>query len=308
MAATLVVPANASKMNYPILNDPSSLLSDDEKEQMNLLRIVNGSATGTTKLPRAAPSYGASPLPKLEHFVVNTLGRRQGLVGNIGTWSLGTQQPLPQTICFNMKDNRFCDNVGRAHKSNNVIWNVHLIDRVCWQSCHDPECRGFRGTAIDLPEEVNAEIDEYFLDFELSSLNENEIIIEKKENEGAANKANGEFDDPALEAEMCRFDISNFNQSKEDEAALDDELAKLNLSDIISSNDGKRKPLMDLKNQNNDHSSQKEENGEENKPDAENSTGVSPEPWEKDNDLDSELLELAAALPNIFSSSVKLED
>lgn len=278
---------------------------------MNLLRIVNGSATGKSKLSRAAPSYGASPLPKLEHFIVNTLGRRHGLVGNIGTWSLGTtQQPLPQTICFNMKDNRFCDNVGRAHKSNNIIWNVHLIDRVCWQSCHDPECRGFRGTAIDLPEEVNPEIDEYFLDFELSSLNENEIIVENKENEGAANKANGEFDDPALEAAMCQFDISNFNQDKEDEAALDDELAKLNLSDIILGNNGKIKPLTDLNNQNNDTSSRKEDDDkeQENKPDAENRTGVSTEPWEEDNNLDSELLELAATLPDIFSSSVKLED
>ncbi|KAL7526860.1 hypothetical protein ACHAXR_001683, partial [Thalassiosira sp. AJA248-18] len=183
LAATLVVPANASKMLYPTLNDPSNLLSDEEKQQVTTLRTLNGSdPCRQSKFPRAALSYGKSPLPQLEHFIVNTLGKREGLVGTIGTWSLGTQQPLPQTVSYNMKDNRYCEHIGRAHKSNNVIWNVHLIDRIVWQSCHDPECRGFRGRAIDLPEEVNLEIDDFFLDYELSSLNENEII-ENKENE-----------------------------------------------------------------------------------------------------------------------------
>ena len=236
MAATLVVPANASKMDYPILDDPSSLLSDDEKQQYLSIRLSDGTGSyvGISRFPRKTTSYGTSPLPKLESFVLNTLGKRKGLIGSIGTWSLDSTRPLPQTIAFNMKDNRWCDNAGRAHKSNNIIWNIHLIDRICYQSCHDPECHGFRGEPIDLPEEVNLDIDEYFLECEISTLNEN-----------VANGQliDGEFDDPTLEAAMQQLDISNVAPKIEtgadlDDEALDDELAKLNLSDIIASTSG----------------------------------------------------------------------
>ena len=116
------------------------------------------------------------------------------------------------------------------------MWNVHLIDRVCWQACHDPECRGFRGESMDLPEEVNSEIDEYFLDYELSALNEDKILDNKENDEG-------EFDDPALEAAMQQLDLSNVAQEKEAEAALDEELAKLNLDDIVGRCYEKSAPL-----------------------------------------------------------------
>ena len=216
-------------MQYPILTDPSSLLNDDEKQQFLLLRPMNGGTSlngSTTMLQRPTTCYGSSPFPKLDEFILNTLGKRKGLVGNIGTWSIGTQKPLPQTVCYNMKDNRWCERLGRAHRSNNIMWNVHLFDRVCWQGCHDPECRGFRGQPMDLPEEVNLEIDEYFLDYELASLNENEAKGEKNDV--------GEFDDPSLEAAMQTLDISSMSSTRKHEA-LDSELAKLNLSDIVTS-------------------------------------------------------------------------
>jgi hypothetical protein len=125
----------------------------------------------------------------LENFIVDVLGRRNGLEGSIGTYSLGT-------ISYNMTGNSWCENIGRAHKSNNIIWNVHLIDRVFWQCCHDPDCRGFRGEHIDLPEEVDMEIDDYFLDLELASLCMNGQNGPEKHDETAADK---EFDDPVLE-------------------------------------------------------------------------------------------------------------
>ena len=79
-----------------------------------------------------------------------------------------------------MKGNRYCEKIGHAHKSNNIIWNVHLVNRVCWQTCHNPECKEFCKKQIDLPTEVNNEIDKYFLDLELSALKDSEIY---KQNE-----------------------------------------------------------------------------------------------------------------------------
>ena len=159
MSATFIVPVNSSKMHYTTLIDPRILLGDDEEQQTISLRTVNGSGVGTTsKFPQATTKYGASPFPKLEHFILNNLGKRKGMIGSIGTWSLGTHQPLPQTISFNMKNNRFCNNIKGAHKRNNTKWNIHLWDWKCWQGCHDPECRGYRGNLITLPDKVNLEM------------------------------------------------------------------------------------------------------------------------------------------------------
>lgn len=221
MAATLVVPADTmgSNDNYSILIDPSNHSCDDDERQQLHLSLRSGTIIGDdTLVRRTSPSYDASPFPKLEQWIIDTLGTRNGRIGSIGTWSVvvGTQRPLPQTVCFNMKDNRYCYNVGRAHKSNNIIWNVDLLDRVCYQSCHDPECRGYRGDPIDVPWEMNDEIDDYFLDYELSLLNENEVVEKRVIRHSTATDVGGtgEFDDLFLEAAMGQLDLNRICQEQ----------------------------------------------------------------------------------------------
>ena len=86
-----------------------------------------------------------------------------------------------------MKDNRFCERIGRQHKSNNVMWTVDLRYMVCHQTCHDPECRamGFRGEPVDLPHNVQEQVRERLFDYELASLDE-QAILEKARNEEPA--------------------------------------------------------------------------------------------------------------------------
>lgn len=132
MALTLVVPANARKIGYPILTNPSSI--SRENHSLTLTRMKSTDKDTCPKLSRPTSCYGKSPLPKLEEFIVSSLGNRGGVQGSIGTWSLGPPVPIPRSISFTMKNNRFCENISRAHKSNNIIWVVHLIDRVCWQN------------------------------------------------------------------------------------------------------------------------------------------------------------------------------
>jgi hypothetical protein len=215
-------------------------LGDDGQQQQQQQQLCFTPRCGvgaSDKVKRGTPEYGKSPFPKLDHFIVSTLGQRKNLVGSIGTWTLDTLQPLPQSICYNMRDNRFCEYVGRAHKSNNIIWNVHLIDRVCWQTCHDPECRAakFRGEIIDLPEEVNIEIDEYFLEHELSRLNEGELIGRSNVDKGAISVRpnrckvidegyEADYDDPELEQAMLKLNISNMHHQevKTDDRKVDE--------------------------------------------------------------------------------------
>ncbi len=259
LAATLVVPANSAKIKFPTLPHPLELLDEEEQAQLCITPRFGGSA----RTPRGCPEYGKSPFPALDHFIVNTLGKRENLVGNIGTWTLDyLLQPLPQMICYNMRDNRYCEHVGRAHKSNNIIWNVHLIDRVCWQTCHDPECRGakFRGKPIDLPEDVNMEIGEFFLEHELSTLNEGHVLRSNTKNEAGSREEKAHdfsFSDPELEQAMLQLNIE-----------------EKKVSEIDNTGDGSP----------NSHAKVESE-----------------EPWDDDDKLDSELLEVALTLPQVFS-------
>lgn len=211
LESTLVVPAHTTKIGCPILPDVDGDLADNGLQRLVLKAGFRSWARQSAlKSKRSSCSHGKSPFPSLERFIRDTLARRKGLEGSIYTFSLGLHQPIPRTISYSMKGNRWCENIGRAHKSNNIIWNVHLIDRFCWQSCHDPDCRGFRGEHIGLPEEINNEIDDFFLDMELALLdiNERRAILEKTD-QGENLCSEQEFDDPILEEAMCKLDISS---------------------------------------------------------------------------------------------------
>ncbi|XP_004696520.2 DNA-directed primase/polymerase protein [Echinops telfairi] len=51
---------------------------------------------------------------------------------------------------------RWCDNIGRAHKSNNIMILVDLKNEIWYQKCHDPVCKAenFKSACVPLPPEV----------------------------------------------------------------------------------------------------------------------------------------------------------
>jgi hypothetical protein len=59
-----------------------------------------------------------------------------------------------QRATFHMADNRFCMRIGRQHTSNNVNYVVDLERHRWWQTCMDPECRGWRSQSETVPIEV----------------------------------------------------------------------------------------------------------------------------------------------------------
>lgn len=81
---------------------------------------------------------------------------------------------------------------------------------------HDPECRasGFKGVLHDLPRDVNTEIDEFLLDYELSTLNESSIFkgTTKVGTEWKDEEEIDEFGDASLEEAMRLLDISKVTQ------------------------------------------------------------------------------------------------
>ena len=124
-------------------------------------------------------NVGPSPFPPLETFIRNHLAGRKGFQGEIRAWTVDESSSLHDdfntsatasaihTIIYQMKNNRWCENIQRCHKSNNIMWNVSLDDDMTyWQSCHDPECRlvRFRGSVQVLPKDVQDAVRDILLE------------------------------------------------------------------------------------------------------------------------------------------------
>ncbi|XP_076855083.1 DNA-directed primase/polymerase protein-like [Brachyhypopomus gauderio] len=95
----------------------------------------------------------ASPYKELDNFVL-TLVYKDGVQGCIRRWTYFVSEQL---LVYDIGRFRWCHNVGRFHKSNNIIIVVDLKEEVWYQRCHDPECRrqNYRSSSYPLPQEVS---------------------------------------------------------------------------------------------------------------------------------------------------------
>lgn len=100
---------------------------------------------------------GDMPCPDTAAFVCRDFDgwSPPGCVGaSIRSWAA---YPDAGTVMLHAQGNRFCENVERAHKSNNVLFVVDFNEGAYHQRCHDPECRGYRGCLRPLPYELARE-------------------------------------------------------------------------------------------------------------------------------------------------------
>lgn len=201
LALTLVVPANASKRQYPILNSCATseiLPTSHSKSTVSCVFIANQPPSTSIK-----SNHGESPMPELDKYILSTIGRRGGCHGRIRAWSIEDVDGACY-LTYQMCENRWCERIGRQHRSNNIMWTIDLTHKRCWQSCHDPDCRGFRGSLVrlsDLPEDVCDEVDEFLFDRELVQLDISRVINKSQaENED-------EFDDMEMDQALRDLDI-----------------------------------------------------------------------------------------------------
>lgn len=64
------------------------------------------------------PCTGPSPLPLLDRFI-GSICSAGGVQGEVRSWLL---QPGSSCVLYNIKNNRWCGNVGRPHKSNGIYF------------------------------------------------------------------------------------------------------------------------------------------------------------------------------------------
>lgn len=216
LAQTLVVPVNASKIAFPILS--SCEINDDADKVISAVaprsKLSSVSLIANRPTSASMKSSGKSPIPKLDEYMLSSLGQRGGVQGRIRAWSIECMENLQAIyLTYQMVENRWCERIGRQHRSNNIMWTVDLQHRTCWQSCHDFDCKGFRGSVMpltNLPEDVVEEIDEFIFDRELGQLDENKIF------QSSSSQKDDEFDDPEIDKAIREVDMACITPTKDD--------------------------------------------------------------------------------------------
>jgi hypothetical protein len=61
-----------------------------------------------------------------------------GVAGSVRSWALLDGGSL---LLLNVRGNRWCGNIGRAHRSNGIFYVVDLQQGWWCQRCYDPDCR-----------------------------------------------------------------------------------------------------------------------------------------------------------------------
>ncbi|CAJ1924658.1 unnamed protein product [Cylindrotheca closterium] len=150
LAKTLVVPLSLRGET----DKPSKIRILRVEEQAEMFRQYKGAGRPrwNERHNRPVPiRTSASPVPSLDEYVNTELSSRGGVQGSIRVWSMEFgPRDVPVSITYQLNKNRYCELIGRSHKSNNVFWTIDLASWTCIQGCHDPECFG-RGTPTPIP-------------------------------------------------------------------------------------------------------------------------------------------------------------
>lgn len=216
LAQTFVVPINVAKIDYPLLPRMAVPL-DEIRSSRSLQQRSTGSATGKIS------SFEKSPYPMIDEYVQNHLASRGGTQGMVRAWSMEvdptTLQPI--TLSYQMCRNRYCECIGREHKSNNIIWNFNMLSMECYQTCHDPDCRAlnFRGQSIPLPTNVRDELHDALFEEDLARLDISD---------------HPPCHDSIQPQQRSAVESQNSHDvDHDDESSFDEALAALNIDDLV---------------------------------------------------------------------------
>uniref|UniRef100_A0A8C5TCP5 DNA-directed primase/polymerase protein n=1 Tax=Malurus cyaneus samueli TaxID=2593467 RepID=A0A8C5TCP5_9PASS len=119
--------------NIGVSDDTKVLSSGFSEEERKMSAFLNSKTTRSNPME----GYHGSPYPEIDNFV-HSLVNRDGLQGGIRQWSYFS---LKELLIYDIFGYRWCENIRRAHKSNNIMILVDLRNEVWYQKCHDPVCR-----------------------------------------------------------------------------------------------------------------------------------------------------------------------
>ena len=117
---------------------------DKDHHRYTATNYKSSSSSSSLSSSSSSLSSSSSPFTEIDQFV-----SRLVMPGYIRRWQYNQSS---NTIHYDILGNRWCQNIGRQHKSNNVYWVCNISRGVVVQGCHDPDCWGFRGDEIPLPQ------------------------------------------------------------------------------------------------------------------------------------------------------------
>lgn len=91
-----------------------------------------------------------SPYPEVDDFISSVV--LPGRIYRLAYFSSSN------TIVYDIVGNRFCHNIKRQHRSNNIKYIVHLESCTYYQKCHDLDCSTFRSNPQQLPEDLKFQL------------------------------------------------------------------------------------------------------------------------------------------------------
>eukprot|EP00076_Gallus_gallus_P039860 XP_025005398.1 DNA-directed primase/polymerase protein isoform X2 [Gallus gallus] len=116
--------------------DGTKILSSNfVEEEIKMSAFLRSKTTRSTREPMEG--YQESPYPEIDCFV-RSLINKDGVQGGIRQWNYFSGEEI---LVYDISGYRWCENIGRAHRSNNIMILVDLKKEVWYQKCHDPVCR-----------------------------------------------------------------------------------------------------------------------------------------------------------------------
>lgn len=91
-------------------------------------------------------SYTSSPFPRIDKFISDLV-----FPGKIFR---NHYFPTVNKLVYSIVKNRYCGNIKRQHKNNNVKYVVDLNEMYWYQKCYDPDCEQYRSNGTKLPDEI----------------------------------------------------------------------------------------------------------------------------------------------------------
>ncbi|XP_020287542.1 DNA-directed primase/polymerase protein-like [Pseudomyrmex gracilis] len=127
------------------------------KQNLVLLEFFNRSDV-TAKLFSKIPTQfikrdddKTSPYPDIDKYIRDLV--------NPGKIRVVRYSDKEKTLRYEICGNRYCENIGRNHKSNNIYLIVNLNKKELYQKCHDADCSSFVSTPKRLPDEIVFQLD-----------------------------------------------------------------------------------------------------------------------------------------------------
>ncbi|XP_009983737.1 PREDICTED: DNA-directed primase/polymerase protein-like, partial [Tauraco erythrolophus] len=133
--------------NIRVRDDTKVLSSGFSEEERKTSAFLSSTTTRSSR--DSVEGYQDSPYPEIDYFV-RSLVNKDGVQGGIRQWNYFC---LEEILVYDISGYRWCENIGRAHKSNNIMILVDLKKEVWYQKCHDPVCRekNFKSRSFPLP-------------------------------------------------------------------------------------------------------------------------------------------------------------